>query len=681
MIRCPGNLQLVANRWQDVMRQPYPSLSNNPLRLVCFALVLLLAGPVQAAEQVAWQELVLRRTDGQPVLVDATRINVVCFLGTECPLARLYGPRLQALADEFADQGVSLIGVDSNVQDSPREIDEYCRKHAIRFPIVKDTDQSVANALGATRTPEVFVIDAAGSVRYQGRIDDQYEPGVSRAKPTRSDLRDAIKALLRGDEIRAAKTQGVGCLITRIPKSTSQPTDGRAVTFNRDVAPILNAHCVECHRKGEIGPMELTDYDEVLGWGDMILEVIDQQRMPPWHADPDVGHFVGERRMPAQARQTIASWLEQGMTQGDPADLQPPPDWNGGWQFDSKPDQVFEMRGRPFVVPADGVVEYQYFVVDPQWTEDRWIKAAQVVPGDASVVHHAIVFVRPPDDGGFRGSGWMGAYVPGQRAVSLPPGHARFIPAGSKLVFQMHYTPNGQQTNDLTRVGIWQIDPEEVTHEVYTQVAIDHQFEIPPGAANAVVKMTVERFPPDSRMLGITPHMHLRGKSFELTANMGQGESSPLLRVPRYDFNWQHWYEFAEPVDLTRIKSLEMQVAFDNSTANPFNPAPDEYVSWGDQTWEEMAVAFFDVAIPRGGPRYKTVTPQPLSADQLALRESRIEKYVAEFLSQMDSNGDGVIEREEAPVTFRRFGFYSVDRNGDRRIERDEIRAVAAERL
>ncbi|WP_182864939.1 redoxin domain-containing protein [Rhodopirellula sp. JC639] len=647
----------------------------------CLLAGIFLSPDVHAARRLSLHQLTFRGTDGEPVAVGDSTLTVVCFLGTECPLARLYGPRLQRLADRYSDRGVQFLGVNSNLQDSPAEIDAYAKRHSLKFPMVKDADQSIALAFDASRTPEVFLVDSAGSIIYQGRIDDQYEPGVSRAQPTANHLRDAIASSLAGAPIDQPKTIGVGCLITRATKMNGTATPSADVTFNADIAAILNEHCVECHRPGEIAPMALTEYDEVVGWGQMILEVIDQKRMPPWHADPDIGHFVGERRMPREARDKIAAWIEAGLPQGDAADLPSSPQWPSGWQFETEPDVEIKMRDRPFNVPAEGVVEYQYFVVDPKWTEDRWIRAAQVIPGNASVVHHAIVFVRPPDGSSFHGIGWMAAYVPGQRAVGLPDGHARLVPAGSKLVFQMHYTPNGREAEDLTRVGVWTADPDQITHEVFTRMAIDHEFEIPPGVKNHVVKMSVDSFPPNARMMGITPHMHLRGKSFLLLANRPGGQTEPLLRVPHYDFNWQHWYEFAKPVNLGDIDSLEMSVSFDNSAGNPFNPAPDDFVSWGDQTWEEMAVAFFDVAIPRGGPHYRVRPKVSMSPRERQERDQKIDSQVTAFLEQMDVNADGIVERDETPVAFQRFGFNRLDRNRDGRIERDEISAAAAERL
>ena len=623
----------------------------------------------------------LRAVNDQPIPPATNGWTVVCFLGTECPLTRLYGQRLNALSDEFAAKGVRFIGVNSNPQDSPADIGQYVEEFGIAFPTVKDADQSVLELFQATRTPEVFVLDSSSRVRYRGRIDDQYEPGVVRSEPTRHDLRETLVALLASHPVPHAETAAVGCLITKIGRKPEVERTAK-VTFTRDVAPILNRRCVECHRAGEIGPFALTDYGEVIGWGQMMLEVIDQGRMPPWHADPAHGKFAGERRIPSSERAVLAAWVSQGMPVGEAADLPLQPKWAVGWHLSRPPDIELAMRERPFEVRKEGTVDYQYFVVDPQWSEDRWISAAQVIPGDPAVVHHAIVFVRPPDGTDSQGIGWMGAYVPGQRTVQLPPGHARRVPAGSRLVFQMHYTPNGRATSDRTRVGVWFADPHEVTHEVFTRVALDHNFEIPPGAKDHKVQMRLDGFTTQSRLLGMTPHMHLRGKSFRLEAIRGEDRET-LLSVPHYDFNWQHWYQFESSLALAPIDALEMEVCFDNSAGNPVNPAPEEYVTWGDQTWNEMAVAFLDISHPRDVPVtsvQKKRTNSQASSNQSA-RTQQIAQRAKEFLTKMDRNGDGIIEREEAPLTFQRFGFRQMDKDEDGRLDRSEIETAAAHRL
>ncbi|MBM3965145.1 MAG: hypothetical protein FJ308_08775 [Planctomycetes bacterium] len=338
------------------------------------------------------------------------------------------------------------------------------------------------------------------------------------------------------------------------------------------------------------------------------------------------------------------------------------------------------MSTKGYGIPATGTVDYQYFVVDPQITEDRWVSAAQVIPGDPSVVHHAIVFIRPPDDAEFIGIGWLTAYVPGQMATRFPSGYARKIPAGSKFVFQMHYTPNGRATNDLSKIGLTFVDEPTVTHEVFTVVGIDQDFEIPPGESNHRVTARVPRYPKEGELLAVSPHMHVRGKAFELCARRGDTQEV-LLNVPHYDFNWQHTYEWTTRIPLADIDALEFTATFDNSDANPTNPAPREYVMWGDQTWEEMAVAFFEVARPRSessNVQGRSITQRnersidSTSPSVRTMNEAAI-KYAEDYIAKWDSNKDGIVGWEEAPKVLRDFGFFRIDRNNDRQITREEL--------
>ncbi|WP_339910196.1 redoxin domain-containing protein [Symmachiella dynata] len=613
----------------------------------------------------------LPTVDGKVVeLADGSAgLTVVCFLGSECPLARLYGPGLNKLAAEFESQGVRFVGINSNLQDSTEDVREYAKQYAITFPMAKDYENKVADQYRAKRTPEVFVVDEQLAIRYRGRIDDQYLPGRARTKPAREDLRIAIEELLSGKSVTMAVTEPNGCIIGR-EKKGEVTTD---LTFTKDIARVLNQHCVECHRPGEIGPFSLTDYDEVIGWADMMLETIDDGRMPPWHANPQHGEFSNARHMPDADKQAFTDWVEGGMPYGDVKDLPELPKFADGWLMPHEPDVVVEMRERPFTVPAEGTVEYQYFVVDPGFEEDKWVTGSQVIPGNRGVVHHCIVFIRPPDGSDFRGIGWLSAYVPGQRFTMLPPHRGRKIPAGSKLVFQMHYTPNGSEQEDLTKIGLLFGEEQDITHEVLTLVGIDQEFEIPPHAADYPVEGRVERLPKQGELLAIVPHMHLRGKSFRLFGKH-ETDREVLLDVPQYDFNWQHVYELAEPMPLSSVKALEFTVKFDNSKANLANPDPSQHVSWGDQTWEEMAVAFFEVSIPRGKKDEWKRDKKPVDPQ---IREKEIQEFVATFLKNFDKNGDGEVAWLEAPLGFRRFGFRNIDKDKDRRLTKSEVEAAA----
>jgi len=521
----------------------------------------------------------------------------------------------------------------------------------------------------------VVVVDQIGHVAYAGRIDDQFAPGVARAVATTHELTAALDDLLAGRPVAVPRTEAVGCLITF--DRDSDFVAEASPTFHRDIVPLLQTHCLECHRAGEIGPFDVTTLDEVRGWAAMMLETMEQQRMPPWHAAPEHGSFKNARQLPAEATALFRTWLEAGMPAGNPDAAPAAPSFVDGWRLPRAPDAIVPLGRRPYHVPASGTVDYQYFVADPHFEDETWVSAAQCVPGAPSVVHHGIVFVRPENLSDFRGMSFVTAYVPGQRATAFPPGHARRIPARSKFVFQMHYTPDGRECDDLTSVGVVTMPREEVTHEVVTLAAVDQDFEIPPHAAKHEVRSELKGFSKGSTLLTVSPHMHLRGKAFEVRARRGS-ETETLLSVPHYDFNWQHTYEFSEPLPLDGIDALEIVARFDNSAANPTNPDPAETVMWGEQTWEEMALAFFEVAKPlvaaeEAAPAVAATGAEPEDSVAAARADS--------FLARFDADHDGVVVRTEASRIVRDYSFSILDADGDGRITRDEAsRAMRARR-
>lgn len=601
------------------------------------------------------------------------RLRVFCFLGCDCPVVKLYVPRLNELAKRFAADQVEFLGVNSNPQDPLAKLGDFADRHELDFPILKDHDGQLASHLGATRTPEVFLIDSLGRILYRGRIDDQYRPGVVTDSPKRDDLRLAIEQALRGQSVEVPITQAAGCLIAR-----RRPVDPDAtITFANQVVRVLDRHCVECHRPGEIGPFSLTDYDEVLGWTDMMVEVIDLQRMPPWHASDSHGQFANARRMAEADKQVLRDWVEAGAPFGRAEDLPPAAERTFESTPRTTPDLVIPMAAQPFHIPAEGTVEYQYFVVDPGFSEDRWIKSAEIVPGNRGVVHHGILFVRPPDGVRVDGMGWLTAYVPGQKLPPPVAHRARRVPAGSKLVFQMHYTPSGTEQQDLSRLEVVFAEPDEVTEELITLIGINQGLEIPPREPAATAKGQTTQFPEGGQLLAISPHMHLRGKAFQVRARQPPQEDI-LLDVPHYDFNWQHTYLLENPLPLDAIDSLDFTATYDNSSANPFNPDPDEFVTWGDQTWEEMAIVFYEVARPRGAnPKRKTDTAGPTEGESAehttARREATFQAAADQFFLDLDRDRDGLIRYDEVERAVQLRLFRRIDRNQDRVLDREEV--------
>lgn len=536
---------------------------------------------------------------------------VVIFLGTECPLAKLYGPRLAELHQEFSGRKVTFLGVNSNRQDSLAELGSYARRHGISFPLLKDGGNRVADLFAAERTPEAFLLDRERRVRYQGRIDDQYGVGYSRSRPEKRFLARAIAALLAGEEVTSPRVEPVGCYIGKIPKA---PPKGD-VNYSKHVAPILNKRCVECHRDGEIAPFPLTKYDEVVGWAATIREVIEDRRMPPWHADPEHGEFLNDTRLGADEKKLIYAWVDDGAPQGDPDDLPAPPEFADGWRI-PEPDLVIPIP-RPHEILAEGVVPYQYFVIDPGWKEETWIQAAEARAGNPSVVHHIVLFYVDPASAE-RQLGQELALVnsiatmaPGMPPTRYPEGMGKCVPAGSKLVFQIHYTPNGSPQKDRSYVGLVFAKPETMKKEVKTLMAATFDFEIPPGADAHRMEADF-RFRQDSLLLSLLPHMHLRGKSFRYEAHFPDGRQQVLLDVPAYDFNWQNTYVLARPLRMPEGSVLHCVAHFDNSEDNLANPDATVPVRWGEQTWEEMMIGAFDVVLEeqdlrRGGPRVRAL--------------------------------------------------------------------------
>lgn len=528
------------------------------------------------------------------------KVLVIAFLGTDCPLVKLYGPRLEEISKKYADQGVAVIGINSNSQDQPREIGAYARQHGMQFPILKDLDNKIADLFAAQRTPEIFVLDAERKVRYRGRVDDQYGfksgTGYGRPNLSRQDLLQAVDELLAGKEVSMPTTEVAGCLIGRVPKVKPHGD----VTYSNQISRLFQKHCVECHREGEIGPFPMTSYDEVAGWGEMIKEVVEQRRMPPWYANPAHGKFSNERRLNDDEMKLIATWVANGQPQGNPADLPKPREFATGWQI-PQPDQVIYMDEKPYQVPAEGVVDYIYYTAETGFTEDKWVKAVEARPGHRGVVHHIIVsIIKPGEDEGeaFARSGGLCGYAPGMQARVYTSGVAILVPARSKLRFQMHYTPNGTACEDRSSVGMVFADPAEVKYVEEGGVCGTLAIKIPPKEADHVIKAAY-KLRRDTVLTAMMPHTHVRGKSFRYEVDYPDGRSEVLLDVPNFDFNWQLWYDLAEPKLLPKGATIRTTAHYDNSEGNVYNPDPTKEVKYGDQTWEEMMFGWYSTIVPR----------------------------------------------------------------------------------
>jgi peroxiredoxin len=579
---------------------PRAIMKPTPFFSFVLAALAIVAGPGAAAEQAPSQlgraiSFTLQDYRGKSWSLDELKGKsgtAIVFVGVECPIVGQYAERLQTMADKYAALGVSLVAIDANQQDSLTELAHFARTHKLEIPVLKDPGNKVADQFGAQRTPEAFLLNRDCKIVFCGRIDDQFTYGIQRSKAEKSYLTDAIDQLVGNQPIATPHAEPVGCLIGRVLK----PQTDTGVTYSKHISRILQDNCVRCHRPGEIGPFSLTSYDDAVGWAEMIREVVQQQRMPPWHANPKYGHFINDSRLSDEDKNLIYRWVDAGAPEGDKKDLPPPREFTVGWQI-GQPDKVVYMSEKPFDVPAKGEVRYQYFFADPGFTEDTWVKAAECRPGNRAVVHHIIVGIIPPgarpgQGAGDLASGWLAATAPGARPMILRPGMAKLVPAGSRFVFQMHYTPNGTPQQDRSCIGLVFADPSTVHKKVATDKAGNRSFTIPPGDSNYKIEAT-QALNRDTLVLSLMPHMHVRGKAFRYTAFYPDGQKEVLLDVPHYDFNWQNSYEFIEPKLMPKGTKIFCEAWFDNSTDNLANPDPTKAVRWGDQTWEEMMIGYF----------------------------------------------------------------------------------------
>ncbi len=521
---------------------------------------------------------------------------VLVFLGTECPVANLYVPDLVALQDKYFDQGVQFIAINPNPGDTPEEIAKHADEYGLKLPVWIDAGGRVAQTLGVTRTPEVLLLDDRAAVRYRGRIDDRYGVDFKRSEPTRRDLEVAIGELLADMPVSVSETEPTGCLVTYESKVSS----ATPVTYSKEVSRIVQENCQKCHHAGTAAPFEMLTYDDVMNHGEMIKEVVQRRQMPPWHADPRYGTFSNDRRLTEEEIDTLVAWVDGGMALGDEKELPATVEYAEGWTI-GKPDIIFEMP-EEVTVPASGTVAYRYFTTETNFTEDVWIQAAEARPGNRAAVHHIIAFYQEPGKEPSRRfeDQWIVATAPGDMPLVLPPGVGRKIPKGSKIVWQMHYTPTGKEETDRSQIGlIVYKGTEPPKFEARTRGLANVRLAIPPGASHHEVKSRLT-VPADVLLLSFSPHMHVRGKDFEYKATFPDGKQEVLLSVPQYDFNWQSTYRLPEPRLLPKGTKVECVAHYDNSTHNPANPDPNKEVHWGDQTWEEMMIGYMDYMLADG---------------------------------------------------------------------------------
>lgn len=517
-------------------------------------------------------------------LSDAKAV-VLMVQGNGCPIVRQALPALREIRGSYRARGVEFLLINSNLQDDRNAIAAEAKEFGVDIPVLQDEAQLIGEALGVERTAEVFVIDPkTWQLTYRGALDDRLDYEKQKPVPTKRYLADALDAMLVGQPVATTRTQTAGCLV-------NFPERGRtgahaAISYSETIAPLLQKNCVACHRTGGVAPWAMTSYDMVRGFAPMIREVLRTKRMPPWHADPQYGHFVGDRSLNTTELQTLVHWIEAGAPRGagpDPLASQTPPpsEWTLG-----TPDLVVEVPA--FDVPATGVVNYRYPSLPNPVGHDVWIRGVEVLPGDRSVVHHVLAGIDDAQSQEVRVGqlAAFGGYSPGKNTFLYPENTGVLLRKDAQLQFQMHYTPNGKSTRDVTRVGYYFAD-KPPQHPLRLTFLYKGNLSIPPHA-KAHTETVEHVYDRPVMVYTLMPHAHLRGKASRFTAVYPDGRQEVLLNVPKYDFNWQTVYIFEEPKVFPAGTKIVFDMTWDNSAQNPANPDPDKTVRWGDQTWEEM---------------------------------------------------------------------------------------------
>ena len=547
---------------------------------------------------------------------DCCQALVLCFLGTDCPLANRQVPTLLELAKKYAAKPVRFLAIYPHEHESLDLISAHAVDYDLPFPVLKDLHQQLADALEVKRTPTFCVLDHDLELRFRGRINDQLSIGGGRRREaSREDLALAIDDVLAGADVRVAETAVEGCLLDRARKTKNDDLLGPSPTYEEHIAPLLGGRCQICHRDGSAAPFALETYEDAVRWSAMIREVVVQRRMPPWHADARFGHFANDRRLSAAEITRLTAWIDAGLPRGKAvaaaavramqvSHVEPA---RSARSYSFEPDATITTE-RSFQVPADGTADYVFSPAPRSKThelfpETRWVQAAELRPSHPEVVHHIMAFSVEGDHPGpphsFAGSRIVAMWAPGDPSFSFPSGTAMRIPARARLVFNIHYTPNGRAVRDRPTLAL-KFAAEPPKWEVAMRTHENTSFRIAPGDPHARGEYTFKiAGRHDTRLIGLYPHMHVRGKSFRIESVLPDGSRETLLSVPRYDFNWQTMYWFKEPLELPLGSSLRAVARWDNSEHNLDNPDPTAEVRYGWQTNEEMMIAAMMFVFPR----------------------------------------------------------------------------------
>lgn len=522
------------------------------------------------------------------------KATVIVLRDIDCPVSRKYAPRLKSIQQEFVMPAgdVEFIYLFAGTSHSVDEMRQDMTDGGHSGVVARDPDGAFSRALRVSTTSEVFIIDRANTLRYRGAIDDQYGIGYQKNAAENLYLRDALRQVLANTAVAVPATSAPGC-VAEYAESIDDKRTG-SINYHNRISRILQNNCLTCHHQGGAGPFPLETYAQVMAKRKTIRFVIEDQIMPPWGAKHEPGKWLNDMTLGEIDENDLLAWIENGSPEGDLKDAPQPLDWPTGWKI-GKPDLVLQIP-QAIQIPAEGAVKYQYVKVRNPLKEGRWIKAMELKPTAPQVVHHALVFRADEARGGGLQGYFMGL-VPGETTSVFDEGFGKYLPAGQELVIQLHYTANGKATSDQTELGFVFYD-KKPAREIITLAAGTRNFVIPPGDKNHKVVADYDVKVPGT-IISFAPHTHLRGKAFRYDLIYPDGHSLELIDIPRYDFNWQMRYRLAKPVFVPLGSKIRATAWYDNSADNPANPDSTKEVRFGEQTWDEMMIGYFEAYVGR----------------------------------------------------------------------------------
>jgi hypothetical protein len=589
---------------------------------------------------------------------DASAV-VIMTQGNNCSAIGSSLAEYQALNERYVEQNVRFLMLNSNPQDDRSGIAKAALQWGIDLPILDDDTQIIGESLEVKHNGEVFVLNPANwEIVYRGPINDGLSAKLEKKAVKEHYLVNALDKLLSGVAIEPARIESVGCLID-FPHRDMQTA---SISYSETIAPMLQKNCVHCHVEGGIAPWAMTSYNMVRGFAPMIREVIRTKRMPPWHADPHIGSWQGDRSLAAQDVRTLVHWIDAGAPRGEGSDpLESVTPLSDDWPLGT-PDLVVEIPG--YEVPASGTVDYQFPYVKNELDHGVWITAATVVPGDRSVVHHVLAGSVegdvPPSSEDSVMENYIIGYAPGVESYLMPEGTGVYIAPGGFFTFQLHYTPTGKATLDQSKLGLYLSDtpPENFLRH---QVVVSPTIAIPANTAEHP-EAAYYQFQDDAIIYTLFPHSHYRGRASTFELEYPDGRLEMVLSVPNYDFNWQRGYNPVEPIIVPAGSRLIHRTIYDNSAQNPANPDPNKTIGWGLQSWDEMLYGAFSYSWAH------ETTENPIHDRQLA--------GVTQFIGFLDKDMDGKLAWDELPPQMKQrigLGIVAIDTNGDGGIDIQEF--------